>query len=120
MTIKELISQSYQTSWEHGFWDEHIVQPEKGKTNFISKTCIPEKLCLLHSEVSEALEAYREGQMTTTYTPSGKPEGFESELADIAIRLGDLCGAFGIDLEKVIEEKMAYNKTRPYKHGKKI
>jgi NTP pyrophosphatase (non-canonical NTP hydrolase) len=45
---------------------------------------------------------------------------FEDEIADVAIRLFDLCGGMGIDLEKHIEMKMKYNSLRPYKHGKKF
>ena len=43
---------------------------------------------------------------------------FEDELADTAIRLFDLCGGLGIDLEKQIEWKMSFNKTREKLHGK--
>jgi NTP pyrophosphatase (non-canonical NTP hydrolase) len=43
---------------------------------------------------------------------------FKEELADVAIRLGDLCGGLGIDLETEILNKMAINESRPYKHGK--
>ncbi len=42
------------------------------------------------------------------------------ELADAVIRIADLCGHLGIDLDAVIEEKMAYNADRPYKHGKRF
>ncbi len=42
------------------------------------------------------------------------------ELADIVIRVFDMCGHYGIDLESAIREKMEYNKKRPYKHGGKI
>ena len=47
-----------------------------------------------------------------------KPEGYAIELADAVIRIADLCGYMGIDLEAAIREKMAYNATRPHKHGK--
>ena len=46
-------------------------------------------------------------------------EGAPSELADIVIRVMDLCEHYGIDLEKVMEEKHKYNMERPYKHGGK-
>lgn len=48
-----------------------------------------------------------------------KPEGVPSELADVVIRIADMCGLYGIDLEAAIIEKMAYNKSRPYRHGGK-
>jgi NTP pyrophosphatase (non-canonical NTP hydrolase) len=66
-------------------------------------------LALIHSEVSEALEADRKGNK----------ENFAEELADVCIRVFDLCGSRGIDLEKAISEKIEYNKTRTYKHGGK-
>ncbi|MEH7503266.1 MazG nucleotide pyrophosphohydrolase domain-containing protein [Neobacillus drentensis] len=66
-------------------------------------------LALIHSEVSEALEADRKGNK----------ENFAEELADVCIRVFDLCGSRGIDLEKAISEKMEYNKSRTYKHGGK-
>ena len=45
---------------------------------------------------------------------------FEDEIADVAIRLFDLCGGLNIDLQKHIELKMMYNSMRGYKHGKKF
>ncbi len=46
-----------------------------------------------------------------------KPEGIPSELADVVIRVAHYAGANGIDLSAAIEEKAAYNATRPFKHG---
>jgi NTP pyrophosphatase (non-canonical NTP hydrolase) len=66
-------------------------------------------LALIHSEVSEALEADRKGDS----------ENFAEELADVCIRIFDLCGLKGIDLQSAIIKKMAYNLTRSYKHGGK-
>lgn len=48
-----------------------------------------------------------------------KPEGMAVEMADCIIRILDWCGKEGIDIDDVIAEKMAYNKTRPYRHGGK-
>ena len=67
------------------------------------------KLALIHSEVSEALEAVR----------SGDQELFEEELADIIIRTLHLSAALDIDIEAVVEQKVEHNRTRAYRHGKR-
>jgi NTP pyrophosphatase (non-canonical NTP hydrolase) len=81
---------------------------------------IPEKLALIHSEVSEALEDHRNNAMSTEVNENGKPEGFGTELADIIIRVADLAGKLKIDLDAEIRQKAAYNETRPYRHGQKV
>jgi len=91
------------TSLLNGWWNE--------------KRPIPELLCLLHSEVSEALEAYR----------NHDKENLGEELADIAIRLFDMVyglkmqGELDIDydLEEAIIAKDKINRERGYKHGSK-
>ena len=77
------------------------------------------KLALIHSEVSEALEAVRDGKLDRYENPDrpGKPEGLPSELADIVIRVADLAGALGINLEDAIADKVAYNARRVHRHG---
>lgn len=106
---KHPMNKHHALSREKGWWDE---QPEPEKV-------IPEKLCLMHSEISEALECYREGDMKLRRREDGKVEGFPSELADVVIRAYDLAGALGIDLDAAIEEKYLFNVTRPYRHGGK-
>jgi len=96
-TIKEWIEQVHENAVDHGWW----IGRDDTKT--------PELLCLIHSEVSEALEAFRDDDK----------ESFASELADIAIRLFDLCGGFRIDLEAAIEAKHEHNRSRTYRHGNK-
>lgn len=49
----------------------------------------------------------------------GKPEGVPSELADTIIRILDMCGYYGIDIERILNEKMEYNHTRAHRHGGK-
>jgi len=81
---------------------------------------IPAQLCLIHSEVSEALEDFRNGDMKTSVNETtNKPEGFPSECADIVIRVMDMCKRLGIDLELEIVKKMKYNLTREWRHGGK-
>ena len=107
-----------------------------------------ELLMLVVSELAEALEALRKDHYADqavveslshdieldrtdeefmlkainwkTSFEQGVKSSFEDEIADVAIRLFDLCGGLGVDLEKHIEMKMKYNSMRGYKHGKKF
>ena len=74
-------------------------------------------VALLHSEASEALEAYRVWGLDDA--TGAKPEGVGSEFADVLIRLLDMCDVYGVDLEAEYVRKMAYNRTRGYRHGGK-
>jgi NTP pyrophosphatase (non-canonical NTP hydrolase) len=130
--MKNLIAQAHGTAKEKGFWD--------------TERNVSEMLMLIVSEVAEAQEAlrknhYADKSVITSLVQDIELEksdeefqmdkgiwkglfedkiksSFEDEIADVAIRLFDLCGGLGIDLEKHIELKMKYNSMRGYKHGK--
>lgn len=80
------------------------------------------RLALIHSEVSEATECVRESADPAKWIEwqdiKGKPEGLVVELADAVIRIADLAGWLGLDLEGAIKRKLDFNLTRPYRHGK--
>ena len=133
MKIKETIERAHSTAKKKGFWEEENRN-------------IPEALLLIISEVSEATEALRKNLYADQSIANGLKQDidlnyaddefklnqgiwkslfeekikstFEDEIADVAIRLFDLCGGLKIDLEKHIELKMKYNSLRGYKHGK--
>lgn len=108
MTITELVNAAHANAVEKGWWE--------------TERPIPECLALIHSEVSEALEALRENEDPSfkwvNIRKAGKPEGFVVELADAVIRVADLCGRHGLDLEGAIKSKMEFNASRPQRHGK--
>lgn len=76
-----------------------------------------ELICLIHAELSEALEALRHGNPPDDHIPEFK--GTEAELADVIIRIMDYGTARGLRIPEAIIAKMKYNKNRPYKHGGK-
>ncbi len=109
---------------EKGFWDStHRVLSLLGKgypgedmgDNFLAtkNAFISQKIALIMSECGEALEAMR----NVNYGLERK-DTFEDELADVFIRLADLCGELDIDIERQIDWKLRYNIGRKTKHGK--
>ena len=116
---------------------QEVHENAKSKGFFDSEKNIGEMLCLIHSEVSEALEADRkdmfmpienriewvnelkkDAEFKDDFTQLVK-DTFEDELSDIIIRVMDLAAFKGVNLEEHIKAKMRYNSLREHKHGKK-
>lgn len=107
MTISEVVQRCYDQAVKSGWADKPVP--------------VIEQVALIHSEASEALESWRNGEaMSWTDSQNGnKPMGVGSEYADIVIRVAHYCILNKIDLEYEISRKLAYNATRPYRHGGK-
>lgn len=125
-SLNQLAKEIHENAVAHGWWE--------GRRTFA------EVLALCHSELSEALEEYRDGK-PMLYCEGGyamnekcrsgkkcspecfrgniKPEGVAVEMADCMIRILDWCGREGIDIDAIMKLKMEYNRTRAYKHGGK-
>lgn len=101
-TFAALAVDIHQMNYSNGFWDG-------------SQDSFGQKIALVHSELSEALEADRKNLMDDKLPD--RP-GREVELADAMIRIFDLAGRYGMDLGGALVAKIAYNASRPYKHGK--
>lgn len=108
-SLTALQQRIHETARAKGWWDQDRTPAEI--------------LCLIHSEVSEALEEVRNGHGVDEiyFEPQRlKPEGVPIELADVVIRVLDYLAYIGVDAEKVIQMKVDYNESRPYRHGGKV
>lgn len=111
--IEELQSSIHQANVTAGWWTDLSTNmdltEEVRQGTRLGKALVAEKLCLVHSEISEAMEGHRKS-LQDDKLPH-RPM-VEVEMADAVIRILDLCGAMKLDLAGAIFEKLSYNKTR--------
>ena len=100
--LDTLSDQVHQNAVDKGFWENDRNDGE----------CI----ALMHSELSEALEALRKGNPPDHHCPEF--DNATVEFADCIIRILDLCGAREMPIGDALVAKMKFNATRPHKHGK--
>lgn len=110
MTIDELIERAHATAVDKGWWDD--------------PRSLGDQFANFHAELSEAWEEYRAGASLEAIRldGSGAPHGFVVELADVFIRIADTLGAYQLEaaFRDALEAKLAYNVTRPRRHGGKL
>jgi NTP pyrophosphatase (non-canonical NTP hydrolase) len=126
---------------DKGFWDEAINAIQRYRNNptprnkAVRDAFVSQFLLLIQSEIGEACEAMRKDKYSSTvgintvdgYVGSENERAsfqnhvkdtFEDELADSLIRILDLAGGLGIDIQWHVDRKLAYNAGREAKHGK--
>lgn len=119
-SLKEWAERAYACAKWKGFHDDDATRSEREN--------VAVYLLNIHGEASEAWEAFRNGKLRELCDKAEKMRAIgvkpltyiEEELADIVIRAFDTAEAMGIDIEQAVRSKMAYNETRPHKHGGKL
>lgn len=102
IAVTTLQDACHKAAVEGGWWVDNGTGPS-------NPLHFSNKLCLIHSEISEAMEADRKNLMDDKlpHRPAR-----EVELADALIRIFDLGGGYGMDLAGALVEKMGVNATR--------
>jgi NTP pyrophosphatase (non-canonical NTP hydrolase) len=97
-----IASEVHQMARDKGLWDQERNQGEM--------------IALMHSELSEGLEALRKN-LVSDHIPDFT--GIEEELADVIIRIMDFGHAFNLQIAQAVIAKIKFNATRPHRHGGK-
>lgn len=118
MTLNELASQIHAANKAKGFYERAPFNNAKDDYSFLTK-----HLCMIHSEVSEALEELRKdatlsGMERVVYWEGVKPEGFPVKMADVLIRALDLMAYCDLDIDELVRLKLEFNASRETRHGK--
>jgi NTP pyrophosphatase (non-canonical NTP hydrolase) len=106
--LNKLADEVHDNAVKHGF------HPDEPIGLFIANQCNN-----IHAEVTELWDAWRAGKENDNCDKPVCLSCTEEELADIAIRILDVSRRLKIDIVTAINLKHEYNKTRPFKHGKK-
>lgn len=126
LSISYLAQTCFSISILKGFWepcigDDVVNEGVLHKELFISRRNMGEAIALIHSELSEALEAHRTDD---GYSHVGAKDdkldrpGIEVEFADAIIRIMDIAYAYNLDIGGAVIDKLKYNIGRGHKHGK--
>lgn len=113
--VREAHGRAVRAGWwgnpsdQHSDWGILSADRVAGEASWMAGLLVAQKLCLIHSEISEAMEGHRKGLMDDKLPH--RPM-IEVELADAMIRIADLAGALGLDLGGAVVEKMQFNATR--------
>jgi len=109
--VNDLVFHCHKASVDGGWWNiDGVDKREEMRTRTRFGIALAnEKMVLMHTEISEAVEGWRKDKMDD-HLPHHK--SMTVELADAIIRICDLAGALELPLGLALTEKMAYNSKR--------
>ena len=109
--FRDLVKEAHDNAQEHGFhkvYEDMLSMTPADQRRGVRRTILLAQLALIASEVGEAVREIQHGD----------EQSMAVELADVVIRILDMCGGEYIDLGNVLLAKMMRNRKRPYLHGK--
>lgn len=143
--LTDIVKESYANSSAHGFWDdertdetipsklalimseaaealESYRDPKSDEMVPVPADLLEELIHYMGDGATSGSQRWKDWVAATVLLDKwkAKPKGFDIELADIIIRVGDLAGALDIDLDAAVQRKHAYNVGRPRKHGRVV